>query len=404
MAGGAGQIKKSNSYPNKIAEFLTMASKRNIGLDYLRSLAIIIVLLNHCLIGFFFGTKIIKFDGFIASISASSIIAIEWLFVLSGFLIGAMMIRSFDNDKSWLQCAKDFWLRRWFRTIPNYYLFVLINVVLVSYGISDGKFDYKHLIFSQNLAWPEQTPHFFGEAWSLALDEWFYLLMPVMIGILFFLPISRKTAFTSAAYTLIILPIFGRLIHTAPTDFFQWDSEIRRVTLYHLDATGWGVLAAAVNKWHGNWWRENIKQKALIGFFLTLSGLFFVVGLLHPTWMNAVVYKMGNSLSITLIAGGTFLLVTWLTSLESSWKPTDWIVAKLSTLSYSIYLSHLPLIFILKHLTGINNTTPGIYVFLIIIAWLILIFAISNTIFNWFEKPIADLRELFTKRVDASPF
>lgn len=163
-----------------------MASTRNIGLDYLRSLAIVIVLFNHGLIGFFFGTSILKIEGPIVSISAASIISIEWLFVLSGFLIGTMMIRSFDGDRKWLQCAKDFWLRRWFRTIPNYYLFVLVNLLLTIYGISDGVFEYRYLAFSQNLAWVEKTPTFFGEAWSLALDEWFYLLMPVIIGCLFF--------------------------------------------------------------------------------------------------------------------------------------------------------------------------------------------------------------------------
>ena len=83
-----------------------MASTRNIGLDYLRSLAIVIVLFNHGLIGFFFGTSILKIEGPIVSISAASIISIEWLFVLSGFLIGTMMIRSFDGDRKWLQCAK----------------------------------------------------------------------------------------------------------------------------------------------------------------------------------------------------------------------------------------------------------------------------------------------------------
>ena len=87
-------------------------------------------------------------------------ISIEWLFVLSGFLIGTMMIRSFDGDRKWLQCAKDFWLRRWFRTIPNYYLFVLVNLLLTIYGISDGVFEYRYLAFSQNLAWVEKHRHF----------------------------------------------------------------------------------------------------------------------------------------------------------------------------------------------------------------------------------------------------
>ena len=381
-----------------------MASTRNIGLDYLRSLAIVIVLFNHGLIGFFFGTSILKIEGPIVSISAASIISIEWLFVLSGFLIGTMMIRSFDGDRKWLQCAKDFWLRRWFRTIPNYYLFVLVNLLLTIYGISDGVFEYRYLAFSQNLAWVEKTPTFFGEAWSLALDEWFYLLMPVIIGCLFFLPISRKASFISASCVLIVLPTIGRILHEAPTDFLQWDAQIRRITIYHLDATGWGVLAASVNKWRSNWWRERVGQKAVAGTMMMLAGLFFVIGLLHPEWMNVFYYIIGNSFSITLMAGGTFLLLPWLTSLRAAWKPTDWIIGKLSTFSYSIYLVHLPLIFILKFIFEINEKSSGAYMSMIVVLWLGLVFMISGVVFHFFEKPIADLRESFTKRVDASPF
>ena len=104
-----------------------MASTRNIGLDYLRSLAIVVVLINHALIGFFYTTSVVAMEGFLVSFTVSAVIAIEWLFVLSGFLIGAMMIRSFDKNQGWFKSAKDFWLRRWFRTIPNYYLFFLVN-------------------------------------------------------------------------------------------------------------------------------------------------------------------------------------------------------------------------------------------------------------------------------------
>lgn len=67
-------------------------------MDYLRSLAIV-VLTNHALIGFFYTTSVVAMQGFWVSFTVSAVIAIEWLFVLSGFLIGAMMIRSFDKNQ-----------------------------------------------------------------------------------------------------------------------------------------------------------------------------------------------------------------------------------------------------------------------------------------------------------------
>ena len=65
---------------------------RSLGLDCLRSLGILIVLCNHGLIGFIFSQGILPFKGWVAQLSASAVLSIEWLFLLSGYLIGAMMI------------------------------------------------------------------------------------------------------------------------------------------------------------------------------------------------------------------------------------------------------------------------------------------------------------------------
>ena len=381
-----------------------MASNRNIGLDYLRSLAILIVIANHCLFGFFVDTSRVKFEGVTASVSASAVIAIEWLFVLSGFLIGTMMIRSFEREKNWLKSARDFWLRRWFRTIPNYYLFVLINLFLINAGVASGEFEFKYFLFSQNLAWVEATPHFFGEAWSLALDEWFYLLMPLMIGIFGFFSKNKKVKFITTAAMLISIPAILRLIHHTPVGFFEWDSEIRRITIFHLDATGWGVLAAAINKWFPGWWRGGVKGKAFFGLVCMLAGEFFVIGLLNPTWMNNFLYEFGNTFSITLMAGGTFLMLPWLTSLHIKIELIDWIVGKLSLFSYSIYLVHFPLIFIFQYFFRVDQFTPPIHLFTVVTGWLAAIVVLSGLLFYFFEKPVADIRDSFTKRVNASPF
>ena len=381
-----------------------MASNRNLGLDYLRSLAIIVVLINHALIGFFYTTSVMEINGFFASFTAASVIAIEWLFVLSGFLIGAMMIRSFDKNQGWFKSAKDFWLRRWFRTIPNYYLFFAVNFILAIYGVTTDGYIYSHLWFSQNLAWEEDNRKFFGEAWSLALDEWFYFLMPIIVGFLAFFPLSKKTIFILASILLIVLPVVGRMQHAVPTDFFQWDEQIRRITIYHLDATGWGVLAAATSKWFPRWWNTRFKEKAIIGMFFMAAGLFFVISLVHPKYMSYSMYSFGSAFSITLMSGGTLLLLPWLTRINFSWRPVVWITEKLSEYSYSIYLSHFPLLFLFKFFIEINKNSSGVLLFFVVSSWFLLVVCLSGVIFNFFEKPVADLRDSFTKRVDASPF
>ncbi|NZA01507.1 hypothetical protein H0I39_06520 [Ottowia beijingensis] len=166
--------------------------------------------------------------------------AIEWLFVLSGFLIGSMMIRSFEARDGWWASARDFWLRRWFRTIPNYYLFLALNAALAWWGIEEGRFDWSFAVFSQNLAWAQEKPLFFAEAWSLALDEWFYFLMPILIGVVAWMRhLERRHLFWAVALVLILIPSVLRSIITPPAHFFEWDDHVRRVTIMHLDATGW---------------------------------------------------------------------------------------------------------------------------------------------------------------------
>ena len=77
-------------------------SNRIFGLDVIRSISIFLVLLSHT-----FAIQIFEFG----------ILGVEIFFVLSGFLIGQILIRNFDSGIS-LSKITDFWKRRWFRTLP----------------------------------------------------------------------------------------------------------------------------------------------------------------------------------------------------------------------------------------------------------------------------------------------
>lgn len=378
---------------------------RNPGLDYLRTLSIAIVLANHGLIGFFFDTGRAQWSGITAYLSASAIISIEWLFVLSGYLIGTMMIRSFEKPGTWISRTRDFWLRRWFRTIPNYYLFLLVNVVLVYLGVASVSFHWTYLVFCQNLFFPEQQPHFFGESWTLATDEWFYFLMPLLLGlVLLYRRIGVQAAFMLTAAILIAGPTLMRSLHPVPADFFAWDAQIRRITVFHLDATGWGVLAAAVNRWCTPWWQQNRGAKALAGAAATLLGLAMIWLLVGAGWRPGGAYVAMNALSLTLMGAGTFLILPWLTGLAIARSVFEQFVEKTSLYSYSIYLCHFPLIFIIKHVLSVSRGSSDATVFAAVAIWLVLVYAVSAVVFYRFEKPVSDLRERYTRRVSTMPF
>ena len=57
-------------------------------------------------------------------------IGVEIFFVISGFLIGKIIYRIIQKDDFSFNDVREFWKRRWFRTLPNYYLVLLINILL----------------------------------------------------------------------------------------------------------------------------------------------------------------------------------------------------------------------------------------------------------------------------------
>lgn len=125
-------------------------STRNPRLDVCRSSAILLVVLGRgieYLEPLFPNTvQLFKFTGFIG---------VELFFVLSGFLIGQMLMRYADEDlPKWLQ---TFYMRRMIRTLPNYGLFLVVNVTLAYMMIRPSGLSelWKYGLFVQNA----MTPH-----------------------------------------------------------------------------------------------------------------------------------------------------------------------------------------------------------------------------------------------------
>ena len=106
---------------------------RLIGLDLLRCFAIGGVVLSHSL-GFIYPYVPAVNLGFLGQLHLYHLghlgfYGVELFFVLSGYLIGGLLVRQ-GEELSKVTELKRFYLRRWFRTLPNYYLFLGINFIL----------------------------------------------------------------------------------------------------------------------------------------------------------------------------------------------------------------------------------------------------------------------------------
>jgi peptidoglycan/LPS O-acetylase OafA/YrhL len=149
-----------------------ISNSRNFGLDLIRAFSILLVLVGH---GFSHLLEGVSFYLF------SFIDGVDIFFVLSGFLIGGIFLKDFnENTKFNLKSILFFLKRRWFRTLPAYYAAFLIISILGFIGFTNfSDFSIKGLFFVQNLYKPQ--PFFFSVSWSLSVEEWAYLIFPFSV-------------------------------------------------------------------------------------------------------------------------------------------------------------------------------------------------------------------------------
>ncbi|MFM7078439.1 MAG: acyltransferase family protein, partial [Bacteroidota bacterium] len=221
---------------------------RVFGLDLFRAIAIICVVLVHG--GFLIEKALPGFPYF------SVPDGVELFFVLSGFLIGGILIRLVEKGQ--LRTSSDlfgFWKRRWFRTLPAYYLVLLLNVIFAWMGWNNSKlesFDWRFLFFMHNFTTP--FTDFFWESWSLSIEEWFYIITPLLF--LLTLKIFRghrnqKWTMLTSILILLIAPLIYRIsIADQNLDPFWFEVTFRKTVVARLDAIMYGVLFAWLMHYH----------------------------------------------------------------------------------------------------------------------------------------------------------
>src|SRR5947209_774816 len=139
---------------------------RQPGLDLLRALAIVFVLLYHAgLFGFTLPWRIDRYGW----------IGVDLFFVLSGYLIGGQLLASISRHGR--IDLPTFYFRRALRIVPAYLVVVAVYVLLPQFReYARMPPAWKFLSFTQNLGLRGGTA--FSHAWSLCIEAQFYLLLP----------------------------------------------------------------------------------------------------------------------------------------------------------------------------------------------------------------------------------
>jgi peptidoglycan/LPS O-acetylase OafA/YrhL/lysophospholipase L1-like esterase len=200
--------------------------RRSPALDFLRGAAAFAVAVPHYL------TTNAPFRPYADAVAVAGV---EVFFVLSGFVLAPQIV-DWVIGKPWRNLGV-FLARRWMRTIPPYVV-ALIAIALMTGNLLTADF-LRYLFYIENLFGAANRIDFYPVAWSLAVEEWFYLLFAPLLFLVGRL-VGRSDRRLDAAFAVLVIAAVAAVRFVfAPHD---WDLDVRRVTLFRIDSIVWGYL------------------------------------------------------------------------------------------------------------------------------------------------------------------
>lgn len=347
---------------------------RNFGLDIVRSVAILLVLLAHSGIIFVFGINL----GFVG---------VEIFFVLSGFLIGQIILKEFQT-KITIQSCGEFYINRWLRTFPLYYLVLITKDFFIS-----RSFHPKHYLFIQQ----NSDLTFFPVSWSLAIEEWFYILIP-LVFIVNIRWLHLKSVFFIALLIIIILTARYYYISNYTLNF---DLNVRKSIPLRFDALLTGVLFSVFKMRYNALYIKLAELWSLI-----LSAILFAIALiiyrkyvlLEASVEEGTIKNIFQSLSFTFFSFAFGFIIIWLEQCKINLLNKKSILVKtitlLSVLTYGIYLIHYDIFKFMISSPPLTLSWAG-QTFMA----LFIIIAISLLLHLFIEKPAMDYRKTFIRKL-----
>ena len=322
--------------------------RRTPGLDTLRAIAIVWVMLFHSVYVGGLG------DGF-GALERSGWMGVDLFFVLSGYLIGSQVLKSL-RDTGRID-AVDFYRRRAVRILPAFFVVFAIYALAPAWRETPGMQPlWQFPTFTFNLLFDSADNYAFSHAWSLCVEEHFYLAFPFLAFVL-----TRRPAAWTFAVGCVVVVVGGALLrawlwtHTvAPARASGGDDGLAYLRyLYYptwsrLDGLTAGVALAACRVYRP---AAMAWMQARVGSVLAVAALFLVASLVLFDGARAEFWPCLIGYPLLSLAMAAFVVAasgsTWLARLDV--PGAGW----LARASYSLYLCH-KLVFALveRHLDG----------------------------------------------------
>jgi peptidoglycan/LPS O-acetylase OafA/YrhL len=341
------------------------------GLDGLRALAVLAVLGAH--LGF---------------LNQGAAVGVDLFFVLSGFLITSLLLR--EHQRAGAISLRRFWLRRGLRLFPALVCAVLFALVVAQWGTpAERHATWVGLpwvfLYVGNWVIAAGGPHTLGlllHTWSLAIEEQFYIVWPLVMT--FWL--GTRTRPYRAATVMATLAVLAGLYN-----LWAWEHWGRAPTYFRTDTHAMGLCAGCALALALTGRPESVSLSARGRRLLqvTAFGAFalFCVVCINPGNTPKAASMMLNAATLSSVALVAFVVLVsenfWVRLLSQ--RGPSWLGAR----SYGIYLYHYPLavVFVEAHLFhGAAHSVA-------LLSCLIITFIVAASSYRWIEAPFLRLKK-----------
>ena len=317
-------------------------------------------------------------------------------FVLSGFLLTTPLLKGKKEAPGYWKTTINFLARRLLRTLPIYLL--LLSIYLIRNIDNFRDYSVYFLTFTQNylIAYSPNSVEF-AQTWSLAVQEQFYIFLPIVIYIFPYKYLRSLFFILSVAGLLFRLSYFYLGL---PFTYNHYTTECC------IDCFGIGALISYYHYEHPDKFKKLLSSKLLFGL-LILSYACSAIGysnhavnigdkgaaILYNNLYRITERTFVSLLSVWFIGWGIYFPSQKLYKVS-----TNYIISYISKISYGIYVYHfLAAAIILKILKYLFGFTPNNVQFTwwVICLNFILTILISILSFELIEKSILQLKDKY---------
>jgi peptidoglycan/LPS O-acetylase OafA/YrhL len=352
------------------------------GVDLLRGLAILFVVLNHVhmrllIAGIPYVANSLK--PLVAALVWNGQFGVQIFFAVSGFLITSMTLRRWRSLAN--VAIRDFYLLRFARIAPLLIVLLLILTVLHYAGIEQYVVSQKTggihrallaaLTFHVNVLQSRRgwLPANWGILWSLSVEEMFYLFFPLLARFL-----GRNNFFIFVLFGFVALGPFARTIFAHGNEIWSEQSY-----LGGMDAIALGCLTALATN------RVEFSRRTLHG--LWVAGAIIISFILFGLRLAYLPIIGELGLDMTIIALGTCMII--IPAAQIHWR-APLLLAPLLHLgrrSYEIYLTHMFVVFAFFGIF-LRYGSPAWSVPLLFLFTIIAIAVVGHIVARLFSEPM----------------